>query len=110
MRARLVTLLVLVVVVVALGVGSGEAGFAGTDVFVPSVASGAGTRGSQWQTTLWIHNPERAGQRAGVVLEARPGQPESGCLQRDGPGRRHVPRRRRGRDAVRTPTGTVRCG
>ena len=33
------------------------AGHAGTDVFVASVGHGSGKGGSQWRTTLWIHNP-----------------------------------------------------
>ncbi len=36
---------------------SALAGFAGTDVFVASVGHGAGSGGSRWMTTLWIHNP-----------------------------------------------------
>ncbi len=33
------------------------ASFSATDVFLPSVGRGAGAAGSQWYTTLWIHNP-----------------------------------------------------
>ena len=33
------------------------AGFSGTEVFIPSVGRGGGAAGSQWTTTLWIHNP-----------------------------------------------------
>ncbi len=33
------------------------AGFAGTDVFIPSVGRRPGALGSQWYTQLWIHNP-----------------------------------------------------
>jgi hypothetical protein len=32
------------------------AGFAGTDVFIPSVGRRPGNLGSQWYTQLWIHN------------------------------------------------------
>jgi len=37
--------------------GTAEATFSGTDVFVASVGHGGGSGGSQWRTTLWIHNP-----------------------------------------------------
>lgn len=33
------------------------AGVPGTDVFVASVGHGSGQGGSQWRTTLWVHNP-----------------------------------------------------
>lgn len=33
------------------------AGFAGTDVFLPSVGRRPGDANSQWYTLLWIHNP-----------------------------------------------------
>ncbi len=33
------------------------AGHAGTDVYVASVGHGTGSGGTQWRTTLWIHNP-----------------------------------------------------
>lgn len=34
-----------------------RASFPATDVFVPSVGRGPGAQGSEWYTTLWIHNP-----------------------------------------------------
>jgi len=34
-----------------------QASFSGTDVFLPSVARAAGKAGSEWYTTVWIHNP-----------------------------------------------------
>ncbi len=37
--------------------GTAWGGFAGTDVFIASVGHGSGSGGSQWRTTLWIHNP-----------------------------------------------------
>ncbi len=37
--------------------GVAFAGFAGTDVFLPSVGRRAGAASSQWYTTVWIHNP-----------------------------------------------------
>lgn len=33
------------------------AGFAATDVFVPSVGHGPGVAGSNWKTTMWVYNP-----------------------------------------------------
>jgi hypothetical protein len=57
MRTRWAATLVVVVVMMALGVMPAEAGFAGTDVILPSVASGPGSAGSYWLTTVWIHNP-----------------------------------------------------
>jgi hypothetical protein len=33
------------------------AGFAGTDVFLPSVGRGPGNAGSFWYTTAWVYNP-----------------------------------------------------
>jgi hypothetical protein len=37
--------------------GSGWAGFAGTDVYLPSVGVGPGAQQSNWFTTAWISNP-----------------------------------------------------
>jgi len=37
--------------------GALEAGVPATDLFVPSVARAAGANGSQWYSTVWIHNP-----------------------------------------------------
>jgi hypothetical protein len=36
------------------------AGFAGTDVVLPSVGRGPGQAGSQWHASVWIHNPGNA--------------------------------------------------
>ena len=33
------------------------ASFSGTDVFLPSVGRAPGAAGSQWYTTVWVHNP-----------------------------------------------------
>ncbi len=49
--------LVVWITLVLLSVTAAWAGFAGTDVFVASVGHGSGSGGSQWRTTLWIHNP-----------------------------------------------------
>jgi len=52
-------------------VGSAWGGFAGTDVFVASVGHGPGSRGSQWRTTLWIHNPGPDAAHCQVMLLRR---------------------------------------
>ncbi len=46
-----------VVVLVTCVASSALAGFTGTDVFLPSVASGPGQPPSVWYTTVWVHNP-----------------------------------------------------
>jgi hypothetical protein len=33
------------------------ASFTGTDVFLPSIGSGPGAAGSEWDTCVWVHNP-----------------------------------------------------
>jgi len=43
---------------------SAWAGFAGTDVYLPSVGVGPGLQGSNWYTTAWISNP---GEQAALV-------------------------------------------
>ena len=57
MRRRLI-----VVVLAAVGCGlvftvHCEAAFSGSELFLPSVGKGPGAAGSQWTTTMWIHNP-----------------------------------------------------
>ena len=42
------------------------AGFAGTDVYIPSVGRRPGNLSSQWYTQLWIHNP--SGTTANVSI------------------------------------------
>ncbi len=51
--------------------GSALAGFPGTDVFVASVGHGSGAGGSQWRTTLWIHNPGTQAANCQVKLLLR---------------------------------------
>ena len=36
------------------------AGFAGTNLILPSVGSGPGAQNSEWDTTIWVHNPSSA--------------------------------------------------
>jgi len=48
-----------------------HAGFAGTDVFLPSVGSEVGVPPSVWYTTVWIHNPGGAPANITVYLLER---------------------------------------
>ena len=32
-------------------------GFAGSDLYVASIGQGSGAGGSEWKTTVWLHNP-----------------------------------------------------
>ncbi len=52
--------------VLSLAAGNALAGFAGKDVFLPSVGRKPGANNSQWYTMLWIHNPSSA--PANVVI------------------------------------------
>ncbi len=56
MIRRYVFLAVLLLVVV-FGGSSASAYFGGTEVFIASTGSGPGAAESQWDTTLWVHNP-----------------------------------------------------
>ncbi len=47
------------------------AGFAGTDVFIPSVGRRPGTLGSQWYTQLWVHNPSGTGANVSILFLER---------------------------------------
>jgi len=47
------------------------AGFADTEVYVASVGHGEGSGGSQWRTTLWIHNPGDVGASCAISLLLR---------------------------------------
>jgi hypothetical protein len=47
------------------------AGFAGTDVFIPSVGRRPGNLGSQWHTLLWIHNPSDTTANVSIVFLER---------------------------------------
>jgi hypothetical protein len=54
--SRLVGFVATAVIVAFLAARSAEAGFTGTDLFVPGVARIAGVGGSQFYTTLWVTN------------------------------------------------------
>ena len=60
-----------------LGQGAVEAGFAGTDVFLPAVGSAVGV--SPWFTTLWIANPDPVNGDTVTIylLKASPTHPRS---------------------------------
>jgi hypothetical protein len=47
------------------------AGFAGTDVFVPSVGRRPGNLGSQWYTLVWIHNPSATSANVTIAFLER---------------------------------------
>ncbi|MCU0292789.1 MAG: hypothetical protein MUF10_12505 [Thermoanaerobaculaceae bacterium] len=47
------------------------ASFSGTDVFLPSVGRKPGSGGSQWYTTVWLHNPDLTAATASVYLLER---------------------------------------
>ncbi len=58
-RRTRVNLAALLITILQLGLPAPAAlaSFAGTDVVLPSVGRGSGQGGSQWYTTLWVHNP-----------------------------------------------------
>jgi hypothetical protein len=47
------------------------AGFAGTDVYIPSVGRRPGNLGSQWYTQLWIHNPSGTTANVSIIFLER---------------------------------------
>ncbi|MCU0290896.1 MAG: hypothetical protein MUF10_02760, partial [Thermoanaerobaculaceae bacterium] len=47
------------------------AGFAGTDVFLPSVGRKPGSGGSQWYTKMWVHNPNATATNIQIYLLER---------------------------------------
>ena len=47
------------------------AGFAGTEVYLPSVGRGDGVGTSVWRTTLWIHNPSATAANCEIQLLLR---------------------------------------
>ena len=46
-------------------------GFAGTDVFLPSVGRKPGSGGSQWYTKAWVHNPSGTAANVQIFLLER---------------------------------------
>ena len=46
-------------------------GFAGTDVFLPSVGRKPGSGGSQWYTKAWVHNPGGTAANVQIFLLER---------------------------------------
>ena len=57
----------IVVVSLIILVGTGFAGTSGQELFLASVGRGPGANGSQWYTTVWIHNS--SGSLASVQVE-----------------------------------------
>jgi len=47
------------------------AGFAGTDVFLPSVGQGEGQAGSNWYTTVWVYNSTETAANVQLALYLR---------------------------------------
>jgi hypothetical protein len=45
---------------------SGQAGFSGTDLFLPMAGRQAGVHPSNWYTTVWVHNPGAAAATARI--------------------------------------------
>ena len=48
-----------------------QAGFSGTDLFLPNVGRQAGVFPSNWYTTVWVHNPGDAAATARIYLLVR---------------------------------------
>ena len=71
MRLRRMARVVLQMALVLGGALPAFAGFSGTDVFIPSVGRGGGAAGSQWYTTLWIHNPSEATAKIDIYFLER---------------------------------------
>jgi len=57
MKKQLLAARVVVALVLVMPCTWAAAGFPGTDVFLPSVGRAAGAAGSEWYTTVWVHNP-----------------------------------------------------
>lgn len=72
-RSARVNLATLLVTILQLGLlaPAALASFAGTDVVLPSVGRGSGQGGSQWYTTLWVHNPGSAAVNVQLSLYLR---------------------------------------
>jgi len=60
-----------VIVVLMCTAGVLLAGIPGQDVVLPSTARGPGANGSQWFTTVWIHNPSEATAEVDVAFLRR---------------------------------------
>ncbi len=71
MSARHMVQLVASVAVLSLVAGTAWAGFAGTDIFLPSVGRRPGAGGSQWYTKMWVHNPNPTATNVQIYLLER---------------------------------------
>jgi len=60
MSPRCSVSIVILAVLYLIAAAPAFAGFAGTDVFLPSVGSKLGVPPSVWYTTVWVHNPGAA--------------------------------------------------
>ena len=57
MSTRCTVTTVVLIVLLLCSAAPADAGFSGTDVFLPSVGAKAGVPPSVWYTTVWVHNP-----------------------------------------------------
>ncbi len=67
-----------------LGAATAGASVLGTEIYVPSVAEAPGVHGSQWYTTVWVHNPneESASVRVSFLRrnQANPSPPATSFI------------------------------
>ena len=56
------TIISIIVICGLLGISPATAGVPGTDLYLVSTARSPGAHGSQWYTTVWIHNLSRTDQ------------------------------------------------
>ncbi len=70
-HATRLTITALAVLTLAVTISPALAGFSGTDIFLPSVGRAPGSGGSEWYTTVWIHNPDASPALVRVYLLER---------------------------------------
>jgi hypothetical protein len=71
MNARVCFRTLVFATAITLAAGTLLAGFAGTDVFLPSVGRRPGAAGSDWYTKMWVHNPNATATNVQVYLLER---------------------------------------
>lgn len=71
MDSRLWSRSLVVALAITLAAGAVLAGFAGTDVFLPSVGRRPGAAGSDWYTKMWVHNPNATAANVQIYLLER---------------------------------------
>jgi hypothetical protein len=60
-----------VILIAAMVAAPAFAGFAGSDVFLPTAAHAAGQKGTYWYTDVWIHNPNGVAVDVSIYLLVR---------------------------------------